>query len=310
MRTLKKLLRDRKFRHGASATMVTAIFIAALIAINLLIGNYHLNIDLTKDKIFTLSGQTLKVLKELKQPVTIYALYRQGNETPEIKEILDRYEMGSPNIKVEYVDPSKDTDFVNKYAEKGYAIYNGTIIIERGGKCKVISPNDIVDYNTYTQEARSLLVEQRITSSIASVANEKETIVYFVEGHEEASLSLLKQILEMEGIKTGTVQLADQEIPEDAQLLLVSAPVFDFEESEIEKLDAYLNKGGRAAFLFHISLESLPNLEDYLKKWGVALHTDVVVEGDSQYFFQDITNLIPEMKEHPITSVLKKGKWL
>ena len=48
---------------------------AALVVINILSATFFVRLDLTEDKRFTLSKATKRILKELKQPITVTAYF-------------------------------------------------------------------------------------------------------------------------------------------------------------------------------------------------------------------------------------------
>ena len=58
-----KILNNRRFRMGSFATVLTVIFIAALIILNMIVSavsnRYPVQIDLTTDKIYGLSDETI-----------------------------------------------------------------------------------------------------------------------------------------------------------------------------------------------------------------------------------------------------------
>ena len=70
--------KSKKFKYGGYATVMTAIVIAAVIVVNLLAGLIPLRLDLTRNKLYTLSEQTYDVLKNLDEDVTIYLLVNQA----------------------------------------------------------------------------------------------------------------------------------------------------------------------------------------------------------------------------------------
>jgi ABC-type uncharacterized transport system involved in gliding motility auxiliary subunit len=306
--TLGNIFSGKKVKYGTNAAIITAAFIAILIVINLIVGSFPLKADLTKNKIFTFQEQTLDVLKNLKQPVNVYALFPQGNEQPMVKEILDRYARKSDKIKVEVIDPVKNPAFVKKYDKEGNGVPQGSIIFESGEKFKVVNPYDLFNYDYQMQSVDSIAAEQRFTSAIMFVTSEKVPAVYFTQGHGETDLPGAKEILERENFKSGNVNLFTEEIPEDAELIIISSPKRDFDASEIEKLDKYFDKGGRAAFLFDVAKDELPKLEAYMKEWGIALRKDLVIESNKKNYSQNPTYLIPDMQSHDITGRLKSNE--
>ncbi len=306
---IKKVFSGKRMKYGTNSAILTIGFIAILIVINLIVGNFSLKMDLTKNKLFSFSEQTEKVLKELNAPVNIYTLQPQGQENKFIDEVLDRYKKATKNIKIESVDPDKNPAFVKRYDKEGQGISNGSYIIESGEKFKVVRSNDLVQYSGGQQGSNSLIAEQRFTSAIMYVTSDKIPTVYFSEGHGETELPAVTASLETENYKWSKINILTTEIPEDADVIFVASPRKDFDSSEIEKLDKYFDRGGKAVFLFDVAKDNLPKLEDYLAEWGVSLNKDVVIEGDNTRYFQNPAYIIPEVKSHEITDVIKSNNY-
>ena len=310
MRKIRRFFSANKMKYGANAAVLTVAVIAILITINLIAAQFPMRKDLTKNQIFSFSEQTENILDEIEQPIHIYALYGQGQESPFVMEILERYNRYSRNIQIEVVDPVKNPGFVSRYDQEGRGISNGSFIVENPEteRFRVIRSFDLVDYSHGSQSADSLVAEQRFTSAIMYVSTEKTPTVYFVEGHGQTNLSGIHAELERENYDLKTLNLVTEDIPEDADVLIIAAPTRDFGADEInEKLDQYFNVGGRAIFLFDPSRQELPILEDYLREWGIALNRDVVVEGNTNRFFRAPTFLVPLVQSHEITGVIRSN---
>jgi ABC-type uncharacterized transport system involved in gliding motility auxiliary subunit len=312
MKNITKIFSGKKMKYGINSAVMTAAFIAILIVINLIVGQYPLKKDLTKNRLFSFAPQTIEILENLDQTINIYALYPQGQEDPFMKEILERYARSSDKIKLEFVDPVKNPTFVNQFADENTGIQQGAVIFAGEGnkRFKIVNYMDMLDYNYETQTFDSIKAEQRFTNAIVFVTAEKMPVVYFTQGHSEQEFAAAKQVLERENFQFKNINLYSEEIPEDAELIIVASPQRDFAASEIEKMDQFFDKGGRAAFLFDISSNELPTLEAYLKEWGVGLNKDVIIEESKNNYSMSQTMLIPNIQSHEITGTLKSNNLL
>ena len=76
----KGLLKSRRLRMGAGAAIVTALVIAAVILLNLVLAaftNHHpLYIDVTENSSFRLQEQTEEFLATVNKPVSVYVLQK------------------------------------------------------------------------------------------------------------------------------------------------------------------------------------------------------------------------------------------
>jgi ABC-type uncharacterized transport system involved in gliding motility auxiliary subunit len=104
---IKNSFKSNKFKYGGYATLITAIVIAIVIVINLVVDQIDWKADLTQNQMFSLSDQTYKVLDSLKQDINIIGLYETGNEDRIITEIIDRYQARSKRITFKTIDPDR-----------------------------------------------------------------------------------------------------------------------------------------------------------------------------------------------------------
>ena len=83
------------------------VVLAILIAINYIAGRQFKRWDLTSNQQFTLSEQTTKILKSLKEPLTMIAFERTEAMAP-FRDRLQDYAAASSQVKTEFIDPDKE----------------------------------------------------------------------------------------------------------------------------------------------------------------------------------------------------------
>ena len=99
-----------KLKYGSLSALMLAMVLVALIALNA--GVYALEkkkgwrIDLSFNGIASQSAETAEVLKQLQDPVQMYALFRKGDEDAQLVELLDRYDAASDLVSWKQVDPA------------------------------------------------------------------------------------------------------------------------------------------------------------------------------------------------------------
>ena len=76
---LGALAGKRTTRYGANAALYSLAFIFLLIAVNYLASRYPHQFDLTVEKAFSLSPQSLQIVKQLKQPLKLYGFVQNGH---------------------------------------------------------------------------------------------------------------------------------------------------------------------------------------------------------------------------------------
>lgn len=310
---IKQSFQTKKFKYGGYAAASTAVVLAILLIVNLLVGQLNWKIDLTKNKLYSLSDQTTKVLAGLKQDITIYVFDEAGKEDPMLKEIVDKYPATSNKIKLEYKDPVKYPQFAKQYSQNGNDVKQGSIVVFAGSKFKLIDPNDLVNY-TYDQSgqpsADSLAVEQKVTSGIIYVTSAESPIVYTLQGHEEAALpsNVTSKLADQNyTVKNLNLAVKDNTLTAGSTLIVVS-PKRDLSTDETNTIKDFLSKGGRAIFLMDLIREDLPNFQSLFVTYGVGLKKAIVVEGNASYTAaQNPLYLVPEMASQDITTPLKSS---
>ena len=74
----KSLNRSRRLRHGTMATVLSVCFVAAVVLVNviasLLVERFPISVDLTANKIFELSQESIDYVQGLEQDIDVYVL--------------------------------------------------------------------------------------------------------------------------------------------------------------------------------------------------------------------------------------------
>ena len=101
---VKQSFSSRKFKMGGFQTLMIAIVVIVVVVLNLLVGKMNITVDLSSDKIYTLTDDTKNLVSGLSDDITIYYMVQDGNEATAIEKVLDEYARLS-HIKVEKKDP-------------------------------------------------------------------------------------------------------------------------------------------------------------------------------------------------------------
>src|ERR1019366_5067431 len=116
-------LKTRQTKYTAYVTVYIVIIIGVLGLANFLAQRYNKSWDSTANKQFSLSDQTVKVVKGLNQDVAINYFDRTSNLTDprgNARDLLDRYANLSPKVHVQYVDPQKKPEIARAAGVKTY----------------------------------------------------------------------------------------------------------------------------------------------------------------------------------------------
>ena len=297
---------NRRASALSQGLLYTLIVIAILALINFFANRYNKSYDSTSSKQFTLSDQTVKIVKNLPQPLKI-TYWDQPTKFQGAHDLLDRYKNLSSKIDVQYMD----TDKKRTQAIAAGVKTLGSIYINVGNK---------------QQEAKSL-TEEEITGAMVRAMKGGERSACFVLGSGEHSVadterdgySGFKELVEKNTYKTDTLKMLEKpEIPATCTILVVGGPHRDYIQPEVDAIKNYVENGGRALFMLDPPLKFAKQeiddnqaLMNVLAAWGVKVDKDLVLDtsGVGQLFglgpeFPLVTNyeshaIVREMKDTP-----------
>ena len=313
----QKLQRRIAAKGGSYALAVTAVVLAILIAVNILasvLPTALTKLDISSTKLYSITSSTKVVVNNLQKDVTIYWVVQSDQEDAVIENLLGKYESLSSHITVTKKNPDVYPTFTAQYTDED--VPNNSLIVECGDKSRYISYNDIyladVDYTTYSY-VYSFDGEGAITSAIDYVISDELPKVYLLEGHGEAELPAEFQTqIEKENMDLESFSLLNtDEIPEDADALLIYAPESDISSEEATLLEEYLENGGKLLVIAGPTENgTLTNLYSVLESYGVEAADGLVVDTDRvHYAFQQPYILLPDIQSNDITDPLIEAKY-
>lgn len=288
---LKKSLSSRSALYGANTLFLTAIVMGILIFANLLAFRHKHRFDFTEGGYFTLAPQTKKFISNLPREVKLTAFFQTDSvEKIAFANLVAGYLEETDKIKLQYVDPDKNPAVTKQYGVTTY----GTVALESGDK------------ETKIQNAR----EENITNALLKVTRDEQKVIYFLEGHNESKISsddnlgyaTAKKNLEQDGfIVNPLLLLQSGKVPKDASVLVIPGPKKPIQDEEKEIIEDYLNSGGSVFML--IDPKSSSGMEDFLKKWGIEIGDNIVIDPMSKLFGGDFAApVVNQYTVHEITN--------
>lgn len=309
----EKTLQNRvALRGGSYSLAVTAVVLAILVAVNILVSALPKTLtqhDISSTKLYSITSNTKVVVNALDQDVTIYWIVQYDEEDDVIENLLGKYESLSEHIKVIKKNPDVFPTFAQQYTSE--AVQNNSLVVECGERSRFISYSDIYLYDTnlssYSYDM-SFDGEGAITSAIDYVVNEDQPRIYVLEGHGEAELpSAFRGQIEKDNIElSGFSLLTADAVPEDADGILIYAPSSDISTQEKDLLTEYVSGGGKLLVMAGPTEDgTLTNLYSILADYGVETADGVVVDTDREHFaFQAPYVLLPDLADSEITAPL------
>ena len=305
----------RKFHGRMYITAITAVVFVIVLVVNMLVTKLNFQIDLSTEKMYTLTKDTKQLVSELTDDITIYYLVQTGNEMDLFKKVVEKYDGLSNKISLEYKDPVLYPTFAKKYTEEEISENSIIVVNNVNGRSKYIDFNDMLvqemDYNTYSTKTTGIDVEGELTSAIQFVTTAELPVMYVVEGHGESGTgtafeeAIGKMNVSIKKLKT----MSSGSIPEDCGILYLNAPTTDFTSEETKMIKDYLAAGGKMLATVNYKTAGLKNYEAILEYYGLEVINGIVFEGnmDMQYS-KNPMYLLPKVESHNITSKAKSAK--
>lgn len=297
------------WKTGAFSTTFIAVTVALAVIVNFVVGKLPTtitNIDVTSQKLYSITDASYKVLDSLTDDVTIYVIAKESTADATLAETLKRYEDGSKHVKVEYKDPSVSPNFYTTYTDTAPSA--NSLIVVSDKRSRVVDYSDVyektVDYNTYSQTITGYDGEGIITSAISYVTSDNMPKVYVIEGHNETAFADdFSTAFEKANISTENINLIQYDaIPEDASGIIINAPTSDFSKDDANKVKDYLKAGGKALISLCYTKEKMDNFNSILSDYQVSVADGVVVEGNKNSYYQVPFYILPEIASSELTS--------
>jgi hypothetical protein len=259
---LRAWLTGRQTRYGTTSVLVTIVFVGAVAYAYVLADQANLTADLTAVQRYTLNPPSLQTIEQLKARgfrVRIVGFFSRSKlrEEESADLLLRQYvAAGDGAIEVQYIDPDERPDLAERY---GYqADFDGRFLLTLLDENGEPRPRDTVTEGEVQTRYFTLYLgnasERDITTGLKTIVSAGAFKVYFTVGHAERDLtqanddgiSRLFVSLDGQGIAVATLDLAQVEsVPDDADAVLIVGPWQDFTQPEVDRLAAYLAKGGR-----------------------------------------------------------------
>ncbi len=268
--TMKGFSARRSTRLGADSLLMAGLFITILGILNFIAYRHSTRWDLSSAETFTLSPQTVRILKGLKDDLRLLAFFPERSDGGiAVRDLLESYRFQSRKVTVEMIDPDKKPHLAKQY---NVTQYETVVVVAANGR-------------TVTAKAAD---EQEITAAMIRVSHDAQKTVYFVEGHGEHSIkdeersgyAMIAASMTQQGLLVKTVTLlAEKRVPDDAAVVIIAGPQRPFTPEERAVLSDFLARGGQLFALVDPAVAT--DLAPLFAEWGVALSDDQVVDPTS-----------------------------
>jgi len=296
----------KKFGYGTHVVLYTLVILAILAAINYIFQSVSYRLDLTENRIYSLSKSTKNVLKELDDVVSIQAYFTKEQKLPsqllelrrDVNDILDEYvAYAGTNLSVEFIDPEDDPELSQRMQFIG--IPKVQVNIFQRDKAEVT--NLYLGMSVMFEDRKEVIpviqnvnnLEYDLTSAILKVTKKEPEVVGFIlwkkdpdqwqqDPYMQIQMALQKQY------DVRNVNLSPgQSVLEGVDTLVLVGPE-EVDEKERYLLDQFLMHGGKEVFLVdmvrlqtgkQLAAEKVTtNINEMLVQYGVKIEPDLVLD--------------------------------
>lgn len=295
------------------ASMAYAFFgVVCAFALYLISANRTWRIDLTREGLFTLSPQTISLLRDLPEGtgIEVVSLLPYGEHEEQLK-FFRMYAEHAPQIKFRMLDP--DLDIVQVRQIEEVPLPGDLIVTAKRG-------DEVLRRRKFKLASSGATREQTLSNALAEIALGHDKKLYFTIDHGERPIHAPKDWPQAKrGLVLGrwTDQLDEraypceplqvaQGIPADAAALVIAGPDRDFNPIERDIVLEYLRNGGSLLIMFDPlpgDSTPTPNLDEIIAFTGLAAPNRIILDPSSSGATRSaFTPLVRAEGKHPVVS--------
>ncbi|MBM2829786.1 MAG: hypothetical protein HW411_576 [Gammaproteobacteria bacterium] len=298
---------NRNIISGTGLLLVACLFVAGIILVNATLTDWRL--DLTENKLFTLSDGTLNIIRNLEEPITMDFYFSQKaltgfpaltNYGVRVRDMLQEYATHSNGeLELNIIDPETFSEDEDQAVASGL---QGIAINSAGDRAYVglVGTNSTDDEKIipFFQSNREAALEYDITKLIYNLANPEKRVIGVIttlpmfgnkEPPQQAPWTIINAMNEFFEVRDLGVRI--DKIDTDVDVLMIVHPK-NLQPLTLFAIDQYVLRGGKVmVFVDPIgeadrtppnpeSPAAMPDIDSelpaLLDKWGVEVATDKV----------------------------------
>ena len=287
------------------STQTTLLLAAAILVVVNLIGlNIFGRLDLTDDRVYSLSRASKDIVQNLEDPVTITAFFTAdlpaqfASNRRFLKDKLDDYRAyGGQNVEYQFIDPGDDEELRGEAGRLGIPPVQIQVVESDNVQLKNAYMGVAVEYENNRETIPVVQdlsrLEYDLTSSIRRLTRSEKPLAGFWSGHGEPDPMQNMPTLQQNLSTNYDVQIVTGEDltgTNRPDVLLIVAPADTIPESDLQALDAYIMEGGRVGFLLNRVAANLQagqavelniGIEPLLANYGIVLAPNLIMDEES-----------------------------
>lgn len=295
---LVKAAGARRMKYGSNTAIFVITVAAILGGVNWMANRYPQRFDVSKDKRFSLSEQTKKLLVGLPSDLTLTYVQRNASAVATSRDLLREYQAASPRVKLEFVDPMKEPG----KARALDVAQLPTIVVGLGDRReKVLSDSEEEITNAVLKLTRNV----KKTVCFATGEGQRDIDDPSERGYSGVRSAMTKSQYDVKKV----VLLQEQKVPEDCTVLVVAGPERDLLPEAAGYIKSYVRAGGKAMLMTDPPQKTAsPNYESVFTEFGVTPGADVVVDASGIGQLFGTGPFMPIVTDYPFHEINKDLK--
>lgn len=280
---------------GVNALTSVLLLAILLVGLNYIAGRRHKILDLTSNKVNSLSAQTHQALNKLPGTVTmtyVYAPRSGAGRSASAVSLLDAYRNLSDKVRVQYLDATQEPARAAGLNLRSFSALGSAPVLLVELENKQATKQAVGE-----RQEVSVVDEQNVTSALLKLIDPQPRVIYFLTGHgqlapalttpgaplAQSRLSLAQAALESQNYTMKTISLSQAKagVPPDAAALIVAGPQADLTVQEEKSLRSYVTGKGRLLLMMTPARAPLQRWKSLAQSLGISIQDGFVLDFQS-----------------------------
>ena len=298
-----RISKHRRLKFGALAVAITVAVVALVVLANAIFSafaeKYTLYIDMTKEKVFSITDTTRDLLDGLRgnEDFHIDIIFCSDADSLDseyssrlVHNLAKEYDKEFDFVSVQYVDIINHPSALSKFMSTSLSgVKTTSVIITDGTASRLYKMESFYTFDSDTGNVFAFNGEYKTTAAILQLAAAESPIAYFLTGHGEADEDValdgpLAEMFTDAGYSVEQLNLREADFSENGKVMVIANPKYDFwgagdTVNEIAKIDLFITQEGKGRGLM-VFMDSttgpLENLDEYLNEWGIKFENSLV----------------------------------
>jgi len=285
-------------KNKNSFIIFSLVLLVGLVLLNLTSRDIFTRIDLTDNKMYSLSSSSKNIVSKLDDRLTMKVYFSEnlpnelGNTRRYLQDILEEYRAASDEINFYFHNPQSDKDLEEQARKDGIqpvqmqAIENDEMVVKKVYLGMVLLYEDKKEILPVIQTTTGL--EYMISTKIKSLINANKKTVAFLnldKNKEIKAETLSSQLNEHYNFRK--INIGD-DIPENVDVLLVSAAIDSIDQTTVDNLKKFINSG-KKVFMAQSGINTdiqtqqanaiESNIFNFLKDYNLIVKKNLILDG-------------------------------